>query len=1257
MITGHEGNADHQEESMIRFTFIRQLIATVIVVSVVCGTAWAGRDEAWQALHNLEITRAKELFQQELRKSPKDLSLMRGLLVAAYFDLDYETQIQMVKTMVKADPQSPYLIPVFEHVVAKMTGWSDQLGLQRQIGEALAKHATGALAHTGKHIIGSYHEAATCTPPTGWLVDMGYAPGCWVAGPFENLSQIAAYRPVPFEAEPLDTLATVTGKNGSKAGWTWLPVNKFGDFLPNFVVENAADLAFQFRIFFELPSDMTILVLPGGAYNSRVLIDGKKVYDDPTLRNATQREGFRVQLNQGAHQLTFVLGTENVGIGFSIGILDANYQPIAGIRWPRYAHFSANEAVTAENIHPIFDPFDAYVSDMGEEPDTRYWKAVLQTYNGYTAEAVRELEKLFNENDLSLLEIWTLYQSLQFNGEFSLALEYLKHIKERVSTAATDAAWIWNTVKDYEAQIKAFQELDRKYPDRLDCEFMSVLKSMLNRDMKTLMSDLTALKAKYPEAASVSAFMAKMYRDFINDPESAFREFTESCRISKNKRQQIVESSDYFVSMRKYDKAIDHARKAVATFPQQEGAIRQLFNAYSLAHKEDQLVPTLRSLKREFPYNIELHSMLYQIHSKAGRFDDAKQILQEIHDLKPSAALPYMSLDSLHNYATYDSIFGSIDVMALWDVQPSETELVGNNYWYLLDRQQRVVFESGMTLSDMHWATVLLGQEIVEQFQETYLGFDPEQRFNKLLVARRLRKGQPPLSGTVDGAYVVFKDLQPGDAVELHYRIWESREGDLWKEFWENYKMFADSYQRYWEYTILTNRGDLKYVSVPPAPDPVIGEHCGFKKISWRGEKTPALDLNLAMLPPLDDLAGKVFVSTTSDWETLNYWYTSISEAVLAENPRTDELADRLVAGKTSDAEKLRALYRHVVLDIPYQLITFDYHSSIPHKPDDALLNRWGDCKDKGHLLIQMLRHAGIEAWPVLVMSRDYGTRMPLPQFDFDHLITQCVIDGDTLFVDATEVTFPPERSLSGSIAGQPYMPVGAKQGDQLRRLPLPQTDDSHWKADMKISPKDKDVFDFVYENKYYNLEAGYRRHELRGYSQAELKKELESAYSEDWGVILSIDSVAHDSIRSIDSVFSESWYGTINLSVQTIGQTTIVNLPRWSTIPRGLLSFLEGDQKREFAVDLRTYVGRHEKTVELSVPHQYGFPELLDRVEVKDSLLNFVFRSEWDQDSRMLSLHYLLEVEDGHTKPDVFLAFSKKVIETFDSPLLFQRH
>jgi tetratricopeptide (TPR) repeat protein len=1238
------------------FRRLRRLICSAwIITCVLCSSVAATPQEAWQALHNLDIVKAKPLFEQELKKSPKDVTLMRGLLLAAYFDMDHETQAKMIKSMIAADPTNIYLMPVFEHVAADMTDWGDHFDLQYAIGEALVKNASPQLALVGRHMMASCFSATPAKHPSGWDAEMSCAPGFWVCGPFDDQSEIAAYRTVPSEGGPLDTSAEVIGKNGARCGWTYLDNVLSHDIFPGMAIENSEDMASLARTFFELPEDMEMLVLMGGAYHGRVLLDGTKVHDDPVYRNASEREGFRIKLRKGSHEIAVVVGGPEQATVFSVSIFGADYKPIKGFRWLRYASVKNDPSVSAIKMHPIFDQFDSAVA-TSSLPDSRFWKGVLRIYNGYARETVSEFEELYRQGSLSPLETWILYKALELNDEKPRAVEYLSRIKEKAAGPLVDLSWALDTIDDFEARLGACEELQKKYPDRYPIELLTAMRPVLSRDAKAILANLQALQTKYPRAVGTHQLMSSVYTNVVNDPESAYREFKAECDVSGQKNTYVMQAPYYLVAMGKFPEAIKAAREALASYAPTDGVLTILIDAYTKSHHDAELIPLFDSLRQRYPYNIEIHSALNKLYSTAGKYDEAREMLLEIHSLKPSAIAPYTDIDSLHNNIPYDSIFGTIDVMSLWDVEPSEAELAGSKTWSLLDRRQKLVFETGVVFNDIHTATVVLDKSAVESMQETRLPFNPKDSFTRLLVARRLRKGQPPLSGALNGQSVVFKDLQPGDAVELHYRFWSGNSGDLWHEFWNTYQVHASFYQRYWEYSVLSNRKDLNYRSAPPAPKPEIGDFCGYTKYTWKGEKYAGWRLDLSMLPPQADMCGQIWLSTMADWQVLGDWYQSVTDAILGENPRSNQLSDSLAAGLSSDRDKLAAFYRYIVLEIPYQTIQFNYHASMPHKPDDVLLNKWGDCKDKGMLLVQMLRHSGIQSWPVLVMTRNNGTAIPQPQFEFDHLIVSCVINDDTIFVDPTEIPFPATRSISHSTAAQPYLLIGAGRLGILGKLPDLKPEDSHWKAKLTLTPGQNGPMSFTYSRDFFNQEAGYIRERVRQYAASEYKKNLESSFSSEWGVSLSLDSLLHDSVQSTDTAFNELWYGTINLSVQKVGTTTIITPPTWSVVPKDVLPLLAVDGKRDFPVDLRDYVGRYEKVMEISVPAEYGKPKLPAPAHVKDSLFSLTYRPSWDDKNRKLTLSYDVRFFDGQCSLASFTKFAGQVIDVFESPLLFEK-
>jgi tetratricopeptide (TPR) repeat protein len=1228
----------------------------LLLVMLHCGIeANADADNAWAALHQLDIQSAIGRFEKALEKSPNDISLKRGLILAHHFDCRVQPQFRLVREVLEQDPANPYLLALYEHVAAELETYAGILDFRREIAEALMG-STGPVQFCGKTMYESWSEATLEDLPDDWLMLSGKAPGAWVAGPFENVSHIAAVRPLQGEAEPLDTNRVFAGKDGARVSWHWLEGDRSGSFALSSVMENLPEAAAQVRLNFSLPRDMDVAIVIGGVFHYRMLIDGYMVVEDHELRNAVIRGAVRVPLSSGEHALTLSIGWEEGTSPVAVHLLDAEYQPIEGLTWLRTPVVGSGQPIRSELVHPIFDTYKAYVDTVGSAPDTRYWWAVLQIYNGYAVEAIRELEELDSRGELSLLEQFILYQALKTNEEATEASSRLGAIAQQCSTPLTDMAWLTASESDRELMLRKSIELARKYPGRAPLDMFTTMEPMLTNNFSGFLAAADSFEIEYPDFAAIHIFTSTMLKSITKDYDSALDELLTFCRKTGDHRQQLLMAPDLYLLAGRHDEAIQVAREAVREQPGSDPALSHFVSVCNVAGRPEEAIPLLDSLYQKTPSNLEVASALHRFYQRINRHDDAKKVLESIHYHKPSAVMPYKQIDSLHNGVPYDSIFEADDVMQYWDEEPSEELLGGEGQYSLFDRRQVIVFESGVTLTDFHYATVLLKRGDVESAQEYYIGFSPGDDFMRLLLARRLRKGQAPMAGEHQDDYIIFQDLQPGDAIELHYRIWSSNSGDLWNEFWSDYIASADFYQRYWEYTLLTNRDDVRYASVPPCPDPVIDDYLGFKRISWRGDHSPAADLDPAMLPPYDDILGKLFISTLDDWSVLNKWYYSISNAVLDLNPRSTELARSIAGDLTDDTEKLRRLYQSVVVDIPYQTIGFDYDAAIPQTPDQVLVNRWGDCKDKSHLLIRMLRDVGIDAWPVLVMTRSEGTRLPLPFFGFDHLIVGTVVDGDTLYVDPSSLPFAPMHSIDTEVADQPSLNVQGEDGDGLNRLPGITPDESIEQWTLTLTPDNGDSYQFRVDRAYGNLRAGYRRDLYRDRAYSDLIKSKESYYADEWAVTMSIDTLGIDPVDSVSPVFRDWWSGTMTLSTQELGRTVIVNPPKWGVFSKGILPDLTGQGERSHPVDLRDVCGKYHFTLEYTVPQTYGEPQVSDPLHLADSLLRFDYTHQWDPQSRLLTLVFDFTIEDGLISVDRFKAYVEQSIEVFESPMLFTR-
>jgi transglutaminase-like putative cysteine protease len=180
----------------------------------------------------------------------------------------------------------------------------------------------------------------------------------------------------------------------------------------------------------------------------------------------------------------------------------------------------------------------------------------------------------------------------------------------------------------------------------------------------------------------------------------------------------------------------------------------------------------------------------------------------------------------------------------------------------------------------------------------------------------------------------------------------------------------------------------------------------------------------------------RVVVSTFSSWEELSKWYWDLCAPHLAVTPGIVAKVKELTEGKSRE-EQIAALFGFVAQEIRYMGIIAE-DTAPGYEPHDVALtfdNRYGVCRDKGALLVAMLREAGFNAFPVLINSgskRDKEVALPF----FNHAII-AIDEGDFQYrlMDPTDDTA--RAVLPAYLSDCTYM-VARPEGDTLRLTPVP---------------------------------------------------------------------------------------------------------------------------------------------------------------------------------------------------------------------------
>lgn len=164
----------------------------------------------------------------------------------------------------------------------------------------------------------------------------------------------------------------------------------------------------------------------------------------------------------------------------------------------------------------------------------------------------------------------------------------------------------------------------------------------------------------------------------------------------------------------------------------------------------------------------------------------------------------------------------------------------------------------------------------------------------------------------------------------------------------------------------------------------------------------PMLLMNIAR--DTDKKHGQYYLE--SNKYLANWYFHNFLKAKNQRDTVMEEIADSITNGLNYTGEIAMTMTNWVSKNINYIAIEDGYNGIIPRSSNYVLKQRYGDCKDKSNLLIEMLKHKNIRAYPVFVGT----TSLP---FSHDSIVSPIVdnhvivaIDtgkNNILFVDPTQ--------------------------------------------------------------------------------------------------------------------------------------------------------------------------------------------------------------------------------------------------------------
>lgn len=310
--------------------------------------------------------------------------------------------------------------------------------------------------------------------------------------------------------------------------------------------------------------------------------------------------------------------------------------------------------------------------------------------------------------------------------------------------------------------------------------------------------------------------------------------------------------------------------------------------------------------------------------------------------------------------------------------------------------QYGIVFQAGYQRVKLHTLQIRRNNMILDQTKTAKIRF----------LQRETSLDQGMYNGQVT-ASMLIDDLRVGDTLELAYTL-EGANPVFGGRF-------VDAAS--WDNTIPT---ELRRVTLTHPLDRPVQWHLlgdlntniekpqetvanGMRKLRWEERSLAAVQYD-AYVPSVFNVERSLEFSEFKSWGEVSDWadqlFKSNGESLPAELQKVAEV----LRSKATAEERVSGALGWVQSQIRYFSVSLGESSHRPRLPNETLERRYGDCKDKSFLLIELLRNIGVQAQPVLLSTRTRtGPSKGLPSpYAFDHAIVRVELDGKTYFLDPT---------------------------------------------------------------------------------------------------------------------------------------------------------------------------------------------------------------------------------------------------------------
>ncbi|HEY3446807.1 MAG TPA: DUF3857 domain-containing protein [Myxococcales bacterium] len=896
------------------------------------------------------------------------------------------------------------------------------------------------------------------------IAKLGFVTRAWIAGPFDNEGKAGCDTAYPPE-KAIELGARFPGKV-REIGWRRLPEMSRDGYVDLGAVLNPTDETVSYALaIVEVPADQKAVLHLGASGASRLFINGSKVLSDDAYHPARfDQAQVGVTLKKGANRVLLKLCQQTGPSGYTLRVSgpDGDALPSASITAPdplpaqpkgssvvREALPTALDAFRKKAEAPTKDPaaqaravaeyaemlFIKRVSDPKDQREAAEAARAAQLapkdlgpqmLAAATAddsnERRRYLEAALATHPLHPAATFALARHLMGHDQSRRALDLLTPAVQKHTAhfpLALGQARAYDEVGLARQSAQLIKHLARTYPDRPEVVREAARLARRHDQVRDSVALLrVAIALRFDDLESRRLLTSSL--SDLGDVEGALKEQREICSLDPWDVRGWLRLGELAAANGRGEETRAAFAKAIDIAPEDAEVFERQGQALTRSGDTPRAIAAFtRSLELK-PQNPQVKEALKALRSEGRGFGedlawDAAKLAAEI---PPTPGEDAVALAEFTAVKVLPSGLASRFEQTVIRVQTPRGVEKQRSQWITVspDRQELKILKARVLKPD---------GSIIESHQES---------------ERSLSDGASRLYYDARGRIVSFPNLDPGDVLELSWRLDDTANDNLLSDYFGDVtSVQADMPKARFDYvlsappgrTIFSNTCPVKLEKAEQArPD-------GSRLYRWSARNVPKIVPEPGM-PGSSEVFAQLHVSTYSDWDAVNRFYWGLVRDQLVPTDEIKAALKEIVAGLPKDADELsiiRAVYGFVVTKTRYVGLEFGIHGFKPYKVDKVLARRFGDCKDKASLMHALLEAGGIDSRLVLLRMRRMGAIDPVPASlaIFDHAILY--VPKHDLWLDGTAELYG-SRELPTEDTGAVVLVVEPNGGAKLAQIP-----------------------------------------------------------------------------------------------------------------------------------------------------------------------------------------------------------------------------